>query len=59
MIGAVVYMVMIVLYREEDIEGDVISNPTTVDDDPGTKVNHWYDSNVNVNNQLYYTGGPK
>ena len=53
------YMVMIVLYREEDIEGDVISNPTTVDDDPGTKVNHWYDSNVNVNNQLYYTGGPK
>lgn len=28
------------IYREEDIEGDVIRNPTTVEDDPETKVNN-------------------
>ena len=26
------------VHREEDIEGDVISNPKTVEDDPGAKV---------------------
>ena len=51
-INAVVHMVMIILYREEDIEGDVISNPTTVVDDPVTEVNNYYDGNVNVNNLL-------
>ena len=32
--------IAIVLCREEDVEGDVISNPTTVEDDPEVKVNN-------------------
>lgn len=46
-----VYMLLLQFWlhnREEDIEGDVISNPTAGEDDPQTKVKFCSDVSTNL-----------
>ena len=39
LVDSLVYMVTIILYSLEDAEGDIISNPKAVEEDPVREVN--------------------
>ena len=47
-VGVHVVIAILLHNREEDIEGDVISNPTADEDDPQTKVKFCSDVSINL-----------
>ena len=57
-ITCVLYYYVIIMYSGEDIEGDVISNPTTIEV-MTVKFSYYDDRDTYHLCYLLYTGGPK